>query len=135
VPEASPIQVAIIDDDPSYGRAVARLLRASGMATRVFASAEEYLSFGGEGQVDCLLLDVQLGGMSGFDLRRRLASAGSGTAVVLISGQDEEAIAPRAALAGCPFVRKSDPGETVLDAIRKAVAGGVLPLEAGAAGR
>jgi len=132
VPEASPIQVAIIDDDPSYGRAVARLLRASAMETRVFASAEEYLSSGGEGQVDCILLDVQLGGMSGLDLQRRLVSAGSGTAVVFISGQDEEAIATRAAKAGCPFVRKSDPGESVLDAIRQAVAGGVPPLEAGA---
>jgi FixJ family two-component response regulator len=134
VSEASPIQVAIIDDDPSYGRAVARLLRASGMKTRVFASAEEYLSSGGEGQVDCLLLDVQLGGMSGLDLQLRLASAGSGAAVVFISGQADAEIAAKAAEAGCRFVPKSDPGEAVLGAIRQAVAGEVLPLEADAVG-
>jgi FixJ family two-component response regulator len=121
VPEASPIRVAIVDDDPSYGRAVARLLRASKMETRIFASAEEYLSSGEEGTVDCLLLDVQLGGMSGFDLHRRLASAGSRTAVVFISGQSDESTATKAAEAGCAFVRKSDPGEIVLVAIRQAV--------------
>lgn len=130
--EASPIRVAIVDDDPSYGRAVARLLRASRMETRTFASAEEYLASGGEGSVDCLLLDVQLGGMSGFDLRCRLACAGSRTAVVFISGLSEESVAAKAAEAGCAFVRKSDPGEIVLDAIRQAVVD-ALPHEAGAA--
>ncbi len=129
MPESSPLRVAIVDDDPSYGRAVARLLRASRMEARTFASAEEYLDCGGDGSTDCLLLDVQLGGMSGFDLQRQLASAGSRTAVVFISGQSEGA-ATRAAEAGCRFVRKSDPGEVLLDAIRRAVAGEVLPHEA-----
>jgi FixJ family two-component response regulator len=129
VPESSPIRVAIVDDDPSYGRAVARLLRASRMETRTFSSAEEYLDRGGKGSADCLLLDVQLGGMSGFDLQRQLASAASRTAVVFISGQSEGA-ATRAAEAGCRFVRKSDPCEVLLDAIQRAVAGEALPHEA-----
>lgn len=129
MPESSPLRVAIVDDDPSYGRAVARLLRASRMEPRTFASAEEYLARGSEGPVDCILLDIQLGGMSGFDLHGQLASAGSATAVVFISGQSEGA-ATRAAEAGCRFVRKSDPGEVLLDAIRRAVAGEVLPHEA-----
>lgn len=129
MPESSPIRVAIVDDDPSYGRAVARLLRASCMESRTFASAEEYLVRGGEGTADCLLLDVQLGGMSGFDLQRQLASAGCRTPVVFISGQSEGA-ATRAAEVGCRLVRKSDPCEVLLDAIRRAVAGEVLPHEA-----
>ena len=52
----------------------------SGMETRTFESAEDYLASGGEGAFDALLLDVELPGLSGFDLRRRLVSAGSGTA-------------------------------------------------------
>lgn len=129
MPESFPIRVAIVDDDPSYGRAVARLLRASRMETRIFASAEEYLARGAEGPVDCILLDVQLGGMSGFDLQRQLASTGSHTAVVFISGLSEGS-ATRAAEADCRFVCKSDPCEVLLDAIRRAVAGEVLPHEA-----
>ena len=121
MPEAPPLRVAIVDDDPSYGRALARLLRAAKMETRTFASAEEYLALGREGPVDCLLLDVQLGGMSGFDLQRQLASAGSQTPVVFISGLSEGPTATKAAEAGCAFVRKSDPGEVVLGAIRRAV--------------
>lgn len=116
-------RVAIVDDDPSYGRAVARLLRASGMETRTFGSAEDYLASNGEGAFDALLLDVELPGLSGFDLRRRLVSAGSGPAVVFISGHLEEAIALEAAGTGCLFVRKSDPGEVVLAALRRAVTG------------
>ena len=126
MPESPLLRVAIVDDDPSYGRAVARLLRASRMETRTFASAEEYLASAGEGSADCLLLDVQLVGMSGFDLQRRLATAGSRTAVVFISGQNEGA-ATLAAEAGCRFVRKSDSCEVLLEAIRRTVAGQALP--------
>ncbi len=57
--------------------------------------------------------------MSGFDLRCQLASAGSRTAVVFISGLSDESTATKAAEAGCAFVRKSDPGEIVLGAIRR----------------
>ncbi len=132
--EALPLRVAIVDDDPSYGRAMARLLRAARMDPRPFASAEEYLASGAEGSVECLLLDVQLDGMSGFDLLRRLVEARSRTPVVFISGQAGAGIAAKAADAGCRFVRKSDPGRAVLDAIHRAVAGEALPLEADAVG-
>lgn len=72
--------------------------------------------------------------MSGFDLQRQLASGGSRTAVVFISGQSEGA-AVRAAEAGCRFVRKSDPCEVLLEAIRGAVAREPLPHEAVAVDR
>ncbi len=106
---------------------MARLLRASRMEPCNFASAEEYLASGSERSVECLLLDVQLDGMSGFELQRRLAAAGSRRAVVFISGQGDAEIGAKAAEAGCRFVRKSDPGEAVLEAIRQAVAGMVFP--------
>jgi FixJ family two-component response regulator len=81
---------------------------------------------------DCLLVDVQLGGMSGFDLLGLLGPPGAAPPVVLISGHTEESIPVRAADAGCAFVRKSDPGEALLGAIRAAVANAALPHEAGA---
>lgn len=125
--ETTVLLVAIIDDDPSYGRAAARLLRASGMQARTFSSAEEYLEVGRSIPARCLLVDVHLGGMSGFDLQGLLVSVGSPPPVVFISGDDEESIAARAAEAGCAFVRKSDPGDEVLAAIRRAVEGATLP--------
>jgi len=125
-------RVAIVDDDPNYGRAVARLLRASGMEARTFSSAEEYLAVGRTIPADCLLVDVQLGGMSGFDLLGRLGSAGPSAPIVFISGHREDSIPVRAAEAGCAFVRKSEPGDVVLAAIRAAVAEGALPRGAAA---
>ncbi len=64
--------VAVVDDDPSMLNAAESLLDAQGFATMVFASAEEFLDRGAATQVDCLLLDIHLGGVSGIELRRRL---------------------------------------------------------------
>ena len=117
------IRVAIVDDDPTYGRAVARLLRASRLEAVTFRSAEEYLASGRAEGADCLLVDVDLGGMSGFALRERLRSAGSRLPVVFISGHTEASIPLQAAEAGCAFVSKGEPGAVILEAIRHAVAG------------
>ena len=54
--------VAVVDDDPSMLNAAESLLDAQGFATMVFASAEEFLDRGAATQVDCLLLDINLGG-------------------------------------------------------------------------
>jgi len=69
--------MAVVDDDPSMLNAAESLLHAQGFATMVFASAEEFLDRGVVTQVDCLLLDIHLGGMSGIELRRRLNGCGS----------------------------------------------------------
>lgn len=121
------IRIAIVDDDPTYGRAAARLLRAYGFETLTFRSAEAFLAAGPDLGADCLLLDVQLGGMSGFDLQRRLGESGARTPVVFISGHTGEDLPGRAAVAGCAFLRKSDPGESVVAAIREAVTRSRLP--------
>lgn len=130
---ASQIRVAIVDDDPSYRRAVARFLHLSGLAVSAFDSAEAYLEGGGKAP-DCLLLDVQLGGMSGFDLQRRLATVPDRPGVVFISGHVEEAITAQAAETGCAFVQKSDPGTVLLEAIRQA-AGRASSAPSGSSGR
>ena len=59
--------VAVVDDDPSMLNAAESLLDAQGFATMVFASAEEFLDRGAATQVDCLLLDIHLGGLSGLN--------------------------------------------------------------------
>ena len=120
-------RVAIVDDDPTYGRAAARLLRAYGFEALTYRSAEAFLTAGPDAAADCLLLDVHLGGMTGFDLQRRLAASGTRTPVVFISGHTEASLPARAAESGCAFLLKSDPGEAVVEAIRGAVARSRLP--------
>ena len=56
--------VAIVEDDPNMLRATTDLLDAHGFATVAFTSAEDFLTRGFAKRVDCLLLDIDLGGMS-----------------------------------------------------------------------
>jgi FixJ family two-component response regulator len=93
--------VAIVDDDPSMLKAAEILLDAHGFETKSFASAEEFLDRGAATQVDFLLLDIHLGGMSGIELRRQLKGAGSTLPVIFMTALDGEAIRAEALEAGC----------------------------------
>jgi FixJ family two-component response regulator len=115
-------RIAIIDDDAPHSRAVARLLRASGMQTWVFLSAEDFLARRGERSFDAIVLDLQLGGMSGFELQKRLAAGEPAPSVVFLTAHEEPETLQRAAEAGCALVRKTDPCGVLLDAVRRAMA-------------
>jgi FixJ family two-component response regulator len=115
-------RVGIVDDDASHCRAVARLLRASGMEVLTFSSAEEYLGRGNGPPIECLVLDIQLGGMSGFELQSGLAAVGSAPPVVFLTAHEEPETIARARRTGCAYVRKTDPASVLLDAIRRAIA-------------
>ncbi len=115
-------QVAVIDDDESLCRSLARLLRASGIESTVYHSADEFLGDASRPRFDCLLLDIQLGGMSGIELARRLAGCGSTVPVIFITAHDEAEVREQALGVGCTaYLRKSDPGEAVVDALRRAI--------------
>jgi FixJ family two-component response regulator len=114
--------VAVVDDDPSMLRAAGDLLAARGYAAKVFASAEEFLDSGAAIQVDCLLLDINLGGMSGIELRSRLTATGSRLPVIFMTALDDEALPGQAITAGCvACLRKPFPARQLFDAIEKAV--------------
>lgn len=113
--------VAVVDDDSSMLGATRDLLEASGFVTRVFASAEEFLQ-AAPAQIDCLLLDIHLGGMSGIELRRRLTVSGATLPVIFITALDDEDTRMRAHQAGCvAFLRKPYSARQLVDAIEKAV--------------
>ncbi len=114
--------IAIVDDDPSMLRATKDLLEAHGFSTREFSSAEEFLIRGVAAQVDCLLLDIHLGGMSGFELRNQLKISGSTLPVIFITALDDQDTRAQAQKAGCvAFLRKPYSKRQLMDAIRKAV--------------
>lgn len=115
--------IGIVDDDESLCRSLARLLRASGLQPITYPSAEAFLADGKHPQFDCLVLDVQLGGMSGIELQRRLAAEGEATPIVFITAHDDPAARHEAEAAGCiAYLRKIDSGVEVIDAIRRAIA-------------
>src|SRR5262245_32792445 len=114
--------VAVVDDDPSMLNAAESLLHAQGFATMVFASAEEFLDRGAVTQVDCLLLDIHLGGMSGIELRRGLRGVGSTVTVTICTALAEQDIREQALKAACvAFLRKPFEARQLLKAIKNAV--------------
>jgi FixJ family two-component response regulator len=115
--------VAVVDDDRSMRAGVERLLNAHGYATRLFSSAEDYLDPGVETDADCLLLDVDLGGMSGIELGRRLAACGRAVPVIFMTAHDDDATRASALETGCiAYLTKPFLGRTLIDAVEIAVA-------------
>ena len=114
--------VAVVDDDESLCRSLARLLRAAGIDSVAYSSAEGFLGDASRRRFDCLVLDIQLGGMSGIELARRLAACGSTVPVIFITAHDEPGVREQALDVGCTaYLRKSDRGEAVVEAVRRAI--------------
>ena len=114
--------VAVVDDDSSMLGATKDLLEVHGCATRIFASAEEFLDSEAPTQVDCLLLDIQLGGISGIELRRQLTASASRLPVIFMTALDDEDTRAEAHKAGCvAFLRKPYSRRQLIDAIEKAM--------------
>jgi FixJ family two-component response regulator len=115
--------VAVVDDDRSMLVGVERLLNAHGFATKVFASAEAFLDRAAAAAADCLVVDIDLGGMSGIELRRRLADRGCAVPTIFMTALDDEATHARALEAGCiAYLLKPFPSRCLIDAVKIAVA-------------
>jgi FixJ family two-component response regulator len=115
-----PIHVAVVDDDENLCRSFGRLLRAAGMKPVTYPSAEAFLADPNRARFNCIILDVQLGGMSGLDLSRRLNAAGERTPFIFITAHDDADARAEAEAAGCAaYFRKTDSGAEVLEAIRR----------------
>lgn len=116
------IYVAVVDDDESVCRSFSRLLRAAHFQPITYPSAEAFLADTKHPKFDCLVLDIQLGGISGLELSQRLAAVKDTTPVVIITAHDDPGVREQAKAGGCAaFFRKTDPGASVLEAINEAV--------------
>ena len=81
---------------------------------------ESFLADTKHPQFDCLVVDIQLGGISGIELTRRLAAAGGSTPVIFITAHDDPEVRHAAEAVGCrAYFRKTDSGTEVLEAIRR----------------
>jgi FixJ family two-component response regulator len=116
------IYIAVIDDDESICRSMGRLLRAAHLQSVTYPSAETFLSDTNRPVFACLVLDIQLPGMSGLDLRQRLAAVQDVTPVVFITAHDDPAVRAQAEAAGCAgYFRKTNSAAEVLATIRRAI--------------
>ncbi|MGD0417705.1 MAG: response regulator [Terriglobales bacterium] len=118
--KTTPIYVAVVDDDESVCRSLGRLLRAAGLQPITYDSAESFLADKKHPQFGCLVLDIQLGVMSGIELARKLAVEGGRTPTIFITAHDDPDARREAEATGCAaYFRKTDSGAEVIDAIRR----------------
>jgi FixJ family two-component response regulator len=114
--------VAVVDDNVDMRRAMRDLLWAFDYDVDLYDSAESFLSRVTDCKASCLLVDIQLGGMTGIELRRRLTSSGFTTPVIFMTASDDDLIRKQALEEGCAaFLHKPFRAPILIDAIRKAL--------------
>jgi FixJ family two-component response regulator len=114
--------VAIVDDDPEIRDAMATILSAFGYDTETFDSAETFLVCASTSRAACLLVDIQLGDISGIELARQLAAGGFKFPIIFMTGLTDEVIRSQAsAVGGVAFLQKPFPAKMLIDAIKLAI--------------
>ncbi|MGB7098243.1 MAG: response regulator [Xanthobacteraceae bacterium] len=111
--EASP-WIAVVDDDPSVLKALARLLRGRGFEVKTFASAREFLAALPDGPPECLILDLQMPEMNGLELQRHLTHQGNWFPTIVITAHSEAGVRQRCESAGAVAVLSKPLQDTLL---------------------
>ena len=114
--------ISIIDDDRSVREAVKSLIRSLGYETVTFASAEEYLGADGAHDLECIITDVQMPGMTGIDLQDRLIADGFRKPIIFMSALSaEDAGANALRTAASRFLKKPFSDERLIDCLDRAL--------------
>ena len=114
--------VFVIDDDASIRKSLSRLLRSAGYTTETFASAEEFLGRDHFNGIGCLLLDVQMPGLSGIDLQEELSKADYHMPIIFITGHGNIPMSVQAMKKGAvDFLTKPFDDKELLQTIEKAI--------------
>lgn len=120
--------VAVLDDEAEMRTALSRPLRARGFRVALFASGEEYFAAADRGRFDCVVLDLHMPGMTGFDVLAGLAARKPRPPVVVITGHDAPGNPDRVrALGAAEYLLKPVDQSALLDAIARATHSGEPP--------
>jgi FixJ family two-component response regulator len=114
--------IAVIDDDLGILVSLELVLSSCGYHAALFASAEEFLNAASTLEASCLIVDIQLGDISGVELVRTLYSQGCELPVIFITGSRDELHQRQAMELGCAaFLLKPFSAEGLIEAVRKAI--------------
>jgi FixJ family two-component response regulator len=114
--------VFIIDDDASVRRSLERLFKSVGLKVEIFASAQEFLNRERPDRTSCIVLDVRMPGLSGFDLQDTLAAVNFRVPIIFLTGHGNIPLSVRAMKAGAiDFIEKPFNDQVLLDAVQKAL--------------
>ena len=114
--------IAIVDDDDSLRISLLRLFRSVGYSVEGFATATELLRSLSLGRPDCVVLDLQLPGMTGVELLRRFSAVADPPPVIVITGNEEERLREQCmALGSKRYFRKPLDSDALLEAVREVV--------------
>lgn len=119
MPVSSPDKtVFIVDDDEAVLASLQRLLRSAGFEARGFAGGVAFLAAIGDQPTGCLIIDITMPRMNGFDIQQRLTELGITLPVIALSASDEEETLRRVREMGARmFLRKPVDDQALLDAI------------------
>jgi FixJ family two-component response regulator len=120
--------VAVVDDDPGMRKAMATLLSALGYCTELFSSGKAFLDAATASEATCLVVDIQLGDISGLEMGRQLVAAGCKFPIIFMTACDDETIHSQAMEFGCvAYLRKPFSADFLVEAIVKAI--GHIPTD------
>src|SRR5579859_2620628 len=110
--------VYVVDDDVSAREGVARLIRSAGLMAKTFSSGEEFLAAPRPKLPSCLVLDMNLPGLTGLDLQQELVRSGLQVPIIFLTGHGDISMSVRALKAGAvDFLTKPFDDEDLLNAI------------------
>lgn len=114
--------ISIVDDDPSVREMLVTLVRSFGYDALAFASAEEFLASDDFEKFTCMITDIHMPGMSGFELKERLDVLNGSMPVIMITARTEADLEEKAISIGAIcLLRKPFEGETLVGCIEKAL--------------
>jgi FixJ family two-component response regulator len=113
--------IAIVDDDPSVLKALARLLRACAFEAKTYTSARDFLATLPDGLPECLIVDLQMPEMNGLELQRHLARNGLRIPTIVITAHNEAGVRERCeSIGAAAFLSKPLQDTLLLAAINNA---------------
>jgi len=119
--ELTPV-VFVVDDDPSVGRAIKRLVESVGLQVAHFSSAQEFMRSQRPDAPSCLVLDVRLPGISGLDFQHELAVTNTQIPIIFVTAHGDIQMTVRAMKAGAiEFLTKPFRDQDLLDAVQVAL--------------
>jgi FixJ family two-component response regulator len=121
VPRVCPL-IAVVDDEASIRKALTRLLNSAGFTVETFPSGVEFMEFIKTRRADCVVLDLHMSQMNGFEVQTLLKETDNPIPVIIVTGHDSLDTRERA-MAGRPaaYLRKPVDDQTLLDAIELAL--------------